>query len=483
MALSVRMLENAFSSAGTLLVAGTQYSLADDLAQQLVGQRRARPVGNGWSEPATALRAAQVAAFSLSRLRSVLTRSVVGRFAVEAHSTTDRTTNIQMILAAPFRAVRIGIINASTTNTVAGVKCCVAATANVGAVGSDDIYLPSGGVSAFVQATFAGVATATLPAAAAFTSPAATSSTNYTVTWTDWVDVQSLPRADGGSGFALIARVLVPGTTNQAGNLNRTVSQSTGLDNWADASIVGWRTYRAARRDADAVTDPSLFFTSGTGTWTDSHQVIVVQYASERPGYQLNNFGDSIGAGEASGSAPPMMGPGFHAAVALHTDDVPCEYANFAVGSSNTANAIVLAEKWMPLSRPSHAIWSLFTPNLSMTAANIAIMHGKTGRFLDQCNQYGATPVLWTGLPSTPIGTEGSTQGKTWTLAEDALRLALNAQYVAGSLPCVDLGTFADGGAMGSGQRKLAQAYSEDGLHPNAAFNAAAGALLAAAVA
>jgi hypothetical protein len=411
----------------------------------------------------------------------VFTRSVIGRFAAEAHSAADRTTNAQFVLAAPFRAVRIGIPNASTTATMAGIKVCVAPTATVGAAGSDQTIIPSGGAAAFVQATFSGASTGSLSPATAFSSPAATTSANYTVTWTDWINISALDRSDGGVGFALIVRVLIPGTTNQAANTERTIYNTTALDNFADESIVGWRTYRASRRDADAVTNPALFFTAGGGfgAWADSHQPLIVQYASEVPGCQIACFGNSMAEGVGDVAAPYGNTPIHYAANTLHSAALPVEFANFGVGSSNAHNFIAIAEKMLPLVKPTVAVYSVFDVNLSMTAANIAVMHGLTGRFIANCRDSGATPAFFTGVPSTPIGTDGSTQGKTYSASEDALRIALNAVYVAGGYPVADFATPANGGFMGSGQMKLLQAWSKDGLHLNDAGQQACGSILA----
>ncbi len=419
------------------------------------------------------------------RKQSIATRAVLPRMASTANSSADRTTNIQAVLAAPFAAVRIGIPNAATAD-VAGVKVAVAPTANIGAGLTTAVYTPSGGTSAFVTATFGGAATGTLPAAAAFSSPAQTSlQNNYSVTWTDWIDVQSVPRADGGPGVGIIVRVVIPGTGTQAGNTQRSEVTTTNYGAWINESVVGTDfVWRALRRDDDSIANLGTIFTLA---WVDSHQPVVIQYATPSGVYTIGSVGDSLSEGTLSETLPAGYSAPAAAVKALRAAGYPVEYCNFGCGSANSHNFIVIAEKWAPLLGAGAAmVWPTFTPNLTPTAANVAAELGKSGRFLSAARAASVVPVLWTGMPSTPIGTEGSTQGRTWDVADDARRIAANASWtgaVAGAYVLADVGAAADGGAMPSGQRKLRADWSLDGLHLNDAGKAGAGAVLAASIA
>lgn len=383
---------------------------------------------------------------------AIMTRSIVGRYAASALA-SDRTFSHQFVLAAGYDRVRIILPNMHTA-AIPNVKVCVAptntergATQLAGGSAANSLLTPSGGVGAWVDATFSGGATGTLTASDGVTP---------TFTATDWIDVSALTRADGGNGAVLLVRVEIPLASGYC-----TIPYSAALDKWGNTADVGERTYRAASQAVLGVTNKALCTSYG---WADTHQAAIVQYVSRVAGVTVCGFGDSIT--EGIGVDPEGYGWLARASEAVSSSTCPVECANFGWGTKDSNEFYDMAALIMPLVKPGVAFWSCFTPNLALSAANIDVMRKYLARFKQLAADYGTVPVLWTGIPST----FGLAQGKDWSAGADALRLAYNTEILASGETVCDFASVMTGGfnATNAAQYDMISGSTTDGLHPDA---------------
>lgn len=382
---------------------------------------------------------------------AIMTRSIVGRFAPVALS-GDRTCSHQFVLAAGYDRVRIILPNMHTA-AIPNVKVCVAptntengATQLAGGSAANSLLTPSGGVGAWVDATFSGGATGEL---------AASDGTTPTFTATDWIDVSALARTDGGNGAVLLVRVEIPLASGYL-----TQPYSATLDKWGNTADVGERTYRATSQNVLGVTTKALCTSYG---WSDFHQAAIVQYVSRVAGVTVCGFGDSIT--EGIGVDPEGYGWLARASEAVSSSTCPVECANFGWGTKDSNEFYDMAALIMPLVKPGVAFWACFTPNLALSAANIDVMRKYLARFRQLAADYDTVPVLWTGIPST----FGLSQGKNWA-AVDTLRLAYNTEIIASGEAVCDFASVMTGGfnATNTAQYDMISGSTTDGLHPDA---------------
>jgi len=451
----------------------------------LTPDQEAQAMQGGDAVAVPARRLTQVEMAALRRLGKTnrFTRIIQSRLAAVALSAQVLSTYVQIALAARPARMRVAFPN-RTTGALTGVRACVAPTATLGLPGGNEVHTPSGGTSAFVDLTWAAAASHTMPAAVS-----AAIDTDPGLAWSDWFVPDVLPRADGLPGYLFCIRSEIPGSTayggfSNSGSLSANAN-SAGMQVWEDTANVGWRIYRQARRSAGTggVTNKALENgINGNGVWNANVQAVWVQYDSLEQGEQLGALGDSLSVGD--GGSTDRVGYSWLPMLAdmLHAHGVnPVEVANLAVGTTDSVDFTTQASFWLTAQalRPTLVFWAAFTPNIALTTANVKVMKDETAKFLALARSVGVQPLLWTGLPSTPVAAgEGSTAGKDWSDAggadgTDSLRRAYNAEMLLGGMTC-DIGGALSGAAYATGQIKLLQAFSRDGLHLSPEGNLAA---------
>ena len=378
---------------------------------------------------------------------NILTKSLCGGVAVTDATTSNYTSNHQMVLAAPFHAVRIGVRNAHTAD-ITGIKVQVAPSSTFGVAGTAASRTPT---SSFTNCTFGGAATGTLVAGAA---------ANDTITWFDWTEISSVARSDSGTLPVLHVRVESPtdATNNRYTNFN--IGDWTGLN--TEANIAGNRGYIAVNQATDGITTPANF-TQTTSTSTPI--AIVVQYATLIPGKTIMTLGDSLSQG--GGSTYKCYSDTERASFSASTVSSPVEVCNFGWGGQNTATYYLRAlSKLTSLAeiKPTHLIYAPFSPNdgATITATTINAMKSRLARVIIATKAYGVNLILANGLPSTPGGTSGVTFGAT-----DPLRISFNNDMLKYGYIVYDRASILNDGLTATGQVTIIKELTTDNLHPN----------------
>lgn len=220
---------------------------------------------------------------------------------------TGLTQHQRHVLANHFDAVRIAIPNMST-GSVAGVKVAFGTSTALGAYSAVPAGNSSSGTTSaaptptevvssalnnFRLALFAGQASGTLPAAI----DAANSYPSWT--WTDWTQVASVNRTDGGAGSILDLRIFIPVA---AGSITSAYTGGTN-DSWAiwgrEDLITGGRVMRVWNQDVDGVSSPASFTSATT---RPNFVPCIVQYMSRTTGQTLLVIGDSIAEASIGGT-------------------------------------------------------------------------------------------------------------------------------------------------------------------------------------
>ncbi len=166
-----------------------------------------------------------VGAISAQKRSNVMSFSLGGFLgAPVAVVTNPYSVMLQTVLEAEYDTVRVGIFNADTAS-VAGVKVAIGAGDTLTDTGSVKLGLNTSGQpnnslsSGFVNATFGGAATGTLTASALASTGASGANIGgctCAITWTDWMSVPSIARADGSSGLPVINAIVTwPATVNR----------------------------------------------------------------------------------------------------------------------------------------------------------------------------------------------------------------------------------------------------------------------------
>ena len=356
-------------------------------------------------------------------------------------SATNYTWSLQCALPTDFMAVRLVLQN-GLTSAITGVTAC----ASVGGTSTDRVN----NAGAWVNATFSGASSVTLPAATVTTDP--------TITTSDWVPLASIARVDGGTLPLLYVRCLTPAANTQA-PLNGLGVAITGWATKADGLIWAWRF-----QSGDFVTTPSGM----TGSSDPSASPIVgVQYLA-RDGAILSvaAFGDSI----ISAYSSTIPGDGF-VSRAVSSYGKGASVANMGWTGQTTDKFLIRAQRYIPAFRPSHAMYFVYSPNdgAAPTAAIIAAQHARALQFVDLCRQYGTYPILCTGLPRT---TDSTDTVSSYSNAQDDLRKAFNNKVATLGVEVCDLATaISNSTALGTASLWVSAAATLDGLHPSESGN------------
>lgn len=375
---------------------------------------------------------------------SLMMKSVCGRF-IKNTSSSNRTTSLQFSLATHYDRVRIILPNLHTA-AIDNVRVCVAPTnTDGGDTQTTAMIYPSGGESTWVDATFSGASSGSLALSDGLTP---------SFTATDWIDVSSIDRTDGGELPVLLVRIEQPAA---GGFMTGPFSDMSGMSN---KTTVGQRPYRSAAIALLGVTTKSSV---NAAAYSANHQAAIVQYAPRTLGRCVMGFGDSLT--EGSGGVSPSTYSWLHKACeAVHSAASPVEICNLGWGGKDSDEFFSMAGIFLPMVPNAIAFYAAFTPNSSLVASNINVFRRYTARFLELCETYKVTPILNTGIPST----YGLSQGKNWS-AVDNLRISRNNEILLSGVVSADFSSVMTGGfnATNTAQRDILAGMTDDGLHPN----------------
>lgn len=372
---------------------------------------------------------------SLKRSGNIGNRVLSARMGAFNNS-TPKTFRTILSLAQHYDRVRVIFSNGSTSvpYTVAGCNVRALADLTSALPSPVPVSLPNSGVV-----------------------PISPTSNRRSYLVSDWVDLSSLDRTDGGV-FPLVcvdAYVSTPSSITILGN-----GSSDNFASWTNRA--NGRIWRMFYNDGDCVTTPANFVSS---TARIQSPIIGVQYAARGRVVTVMGIGDSITDGRGS-----IIGEGWGVLACEELSQVTgvaVEWFNngWAGASMNGWVGDALSDACVAGLIPDIVIAPAGSPNsmdVPITAANINICRRRRAQLLATAQQYQVEPILWTTLPVNP-------SQKNWD-SSDALRRAYNEETLAMSsrgFHVIDMDAAIRGDTDSDGQVAMISDLTDDGIHPN----------------
>ena len=372
---------------------------------------------------------------------NILTKGLFGRYNSFTTS-SDWTTNIVMELESDFTALRIGIPNALAT-AVNGIRVSVGVlAAAVPQAWLVDIN-PTGG---WVDATFNG--------ASSLNAPARIAADRYSLPLTDWLNIRSIPRTDGGIRPLIIMRIEYP-------NGSLPSVPYLGTSNWRQPTAP--RVMKTSVQTVLGVTNKAAY-TQTTNT-EGSVVVPVVQYISKKKGRQGFISGDSTK--EGVGGNPNGYGAVQMASYELSTPDNPIEYFNAGLHAQGPAVYSKRLADMGSFVKPTFVTYSPYSVNDvavgGLTNDQIGRIYTSLADFMNEMrNHPNATLILTEPLPNNPAfrNTGAGDQKRRDLIADLATFDVIVAKGYAAAF---------SGSQDANGQTLIATGLSSDNVHPNLA--------------
>jgi hypothetical protein len=294
----------------------------------------------------------------------------------------------------------------------------------------------------------------------------ATATQNRKIGLSDWINVQSVPRNDGGAARLIAVRAQLSACTL---NMLNNATGTQDFTNWAahpSGRIVRFR----QQAFSGGVPAAAANWTSQTDQ-SGKGPIVGIRYLAKGKVINVAGFGDSITEGQGSYIGE---GFGFPACVELTNEDrngIVYEWSNLGWSGaqmniiSNTAkqaiaDGLTFNAALLPVGSPNNL-------SVPMTAADISTMRGDRA-IAAAALMDGRTPVIpWTSLPV-------SAAVKDWN-SSDSLRRDLNDAWRSAAdhgQVLMDFDAIAAGAIDADGQMLPATGFMVDGIHPSDAINA-----------
>lgn len=414
-------------------------------------------VWNPTTRTMNGLSAAQVAATAalVSRAGNLPRRGTVGTrmFSMRTgafDNSTVKTFRTILTLAQHFDRVRIIFANGSTSATYTVAGCNVRALADpAGALPSPTtVTLPSSGVV-----------------------PVAASANRRSYLVSDWINLSSVDRSDGGTFPVLCVDAYV----STAGTITIMGNGTDSFTNWATRP--NGRTWRMRYNDGDCVTTPASFVST-----TDRSQspIVGVQYGARGRVITVMGGGDSITDGRGTYTSEGWGVPAVEALSSM-TSGAALEWCNLGWAGADAATfAAYLNDACVAGLIPDIAIFPNASPNSFSTpivSANVDACRSALQRMLVTAREYQVAPIIWTCMPTNPAVKDYN--------SSDSLRRAWNAETLAWSnrgMHVLDFDAAMAGVTDGDGQVNMGASFTSDNIHPNDAGNAVLSGLTQAAL-
>ena len=377
------------------------------------------------------------------RHTNTFTKNIFGRLATATRPGLY-TSNVCMELETGFLAVRIGVPNVSASEQ-AGVKVCVAPTSenNLNASWMNNVNPVNG---AWTNATFGGQSSVTLAPRVA--------EEQWSITWSDPIYIQDVPRTDNGTRPLLMVRI------EFASGATVSVPQS-GTYYWR--TTTSGRLMKGSVQEVSGVSDRSTFTTTAT---TDTDAVVpVVQYVGKRSGHQMFISGDSIQMG--LGGTVRDNGAIQRVVMQNSIPSAPIDYFNAALHAQTSTVYSGMAVAHLDAVKPTMMTYAPYTINEvpvgGMRADTKATMLGNLSKILTKVDSMALRPRIFL-MEGLPCNTAYKNTG-----ANDVLRVNLNAEIATFSGATVIKGYAAavTGAADANGQLQIKDGISGDGVHYN----------------
>lgn len=300
------------------------------------------------------------------------------------------------------------------------------------------------------------------------------STTDCVYTVSDWINIQSIPRTDSGNGYIVTLRAVMQADSNNIPcyGINDGGANIDDFTNWVTppSPLNPWC---SRAQTGDFVTTPAGF----TSTTNLSYSPIVgLQYSAKGKVWNDVVGGDSIYDGRGTYKGANFV---YLAAQSATTAQFAHEVSNLGWAGQTpldyTRRIFNLLEN--EELRPNLVVMPSGSPNVAspLTATIISDSAGLRGQIIAKCSQLRIEMLICTWLPV-------NFAVKAWGTS-DQLRIADNTAIISIAsgqkyLQVCDLSTLFSNGVDGSGQQTMVPAYTDDGIHPNDAGNAAAAVLI-----
>jgi lysophospholipase L1-like esterase len=404
---------------------------------------------------------------------NTLTRKTFGVSSTSSQSTAFTYCQKEAVEAG-FDAIRLVYHHhAATTPTLAAI---VAATETSKTDTVDNLFEPIANGTKFQQkdsttspygwrtVTWAGASTKTLLADGAQQRPALYAS--------DWIPLQSVPRASGEE--STLPLVMVRCYVSNAAAQNFTVGAANSLMRTSTADNTG-RILQSGAYLGDGV--GTISDANRPGSLASSHIPFAIQYRTRARGLSVIAIGDSITQG-TPGATDAMSSWVLRACALASSSTKPVSAWNCGSASQNGTVFTTAGNDALAVGGVNVVVYSAFTPNdySSPTAGQMSYlitqMMGRTQAMIDYCQANRLALVVWTGIPNI----------SGLSAAADAVRKSYNDALRAMASTSKTFFLF-DADAIvsdGASPANMVAAYNLDNIHPNNAGIAAIASGLAA---
>ena len=449
MTMRVTILSTVMGQSGSLLAAGSTYTVGDQFGQELVRSGRATDTDRAMAVPQTELKpyfATDPLTGSVTGLVGpggvIFAKNVSKNGLWQGHLLNAWQTafggycwRTAMELPSHARAFRVAVPKAQQgTWTVDGIAVCATDTA------TNPARFDPGAGAAWVTGTFDGSTAA--KTISQFVAPYLyQANVPGDMVWSDWIFCETIPRVDDVNESPIVVFSIYSASAN------------TMTSNGGTGSSIGFNTQPLARWDRfkSAAANATGSFATGA-TDPQCSPILAVQWMPVVPAFSVAVFGDSIAAGFKT--SPLNRGYIIKTAALLQAA------SGYAVSSFNsgyqgdkTVNYFnrfrLLCESNGGL--PSLAIFLPYSVNSIATMSN-AQMIGVAEAFIHMAKKYGVLPALATSISETATPANNTRQ-----LAVNVLTRVLAAQY---NIPIIEFENVITAS-------NAATYLDADGLHPN----------------
>ena len=449
MTMRVTILSTVMGQSGSLLTAGSTYTVGDQFGQELVSSGRATDTDRAMAVPQTELKPY----FATDPLTGAVTGlvgpggveiGVGGRQPKPTNTMTRKTFGVSSTSAGStaytycqkealetgFDAIRLVYHHHSATApTLAAI---VAATETSKTDTADNLFEPIVGATKYQQkdsttsaygwrtVTWAGASTKTLSADGATQRP-----TLYT---SDWIPLQSVARASGEE--STLPLVMLRCYVSNAAAQNFTVASANSLMRTLTTDNTG-RILQSGAYLGDGV--GTISDANRPGSLASSHIPFAIQYRTRARGLSVIAIGDSI-TQCTPGATDSMSSWVLRACALSSTAAKPVSAWNCGSASQSGATFTIAGNDALAVAGPNVVVYSAYTPNdySSPTAAQmnyyVTQMMGRVQTMIDYCQTNRLALILWTGIPhSAGLSAAADAVRKSYN---DALRAMATAQNV-----------------------------------------------------
>ena len=264
--------------------------------------------------------------------------------------------------AIPVDACALAVTNSATTN-----EQCIVSSQGTGLTGDS--------ATGWVRATFGGSNTVTLPPRLAVNRPS--------LTFSDWMPVQSIPPVDGRRRPYIMGRVYVPGNLYSFTDAGTQENEPAGI--WQKNFVQNVSGSSAGT--PLGITTPSSFTTSTT---TPNTTIAGFEFLTSERAMSIAVGGDSITQGQSVSYDSPYA----YACENLRAAGLDVSLFNLAWPSQNSSQYAQHGFDVLPSILPDYYFYSVYTPNESISESVSNQLYARAMQVAQFCLERHITPVF-----------------------------------------------------------------------------------------